>query len=99
MFQRAEYQIIKKRLEEPRRFIQVVMGPRQVGKSTVVKQVLNDLNAPYQLFSADNVPASDSAWVANCWAMVRRLLDNQGMESILVYRLWRQLHRRVSTFG
>ena len=84
MFQRAEYQIIKKRLEEPRRFIQVVMGPRQVGKSTVVKQVLNDLNAPYQLFSADNVPATDSAWVANCWAMVRRLLDNQGMESIIL---------------
>ena len=35
MFKRSEYQIIKSRLEEPRRFIQVIMGPRQVGKSTV----------------------------------------------------------------
>ncbi len=43
MFQRSEYQIIKKRIEEPRKFIQVVMGPRQVGKSTVVRQVLADL--------------------------------------------------------
>lgn len=67
MYKRAEYQIIKKRLEEKRKFIQVVMGPRQVGKSTVVKQVLLDLNTPYQLFSADNVPASNSAWVSNCW--------------------------------
>lgn len=34
MYKRAEYNTIKERLEEPRRFIQVVMGPRQVGKST-----------------------------------------------------------------
>ena len=39
MYKRAEYQVIKERLEEPRKFIQVVMGPRQVGKSTVVKQL------------------------------------------------------------
>ena len=45
MYKRVEYQIIKSRLEEDRMFIQVVMGPRQVGKSTVVKQVLDDL--PY----------------------------------------------------
>ena len=40
MYKRSEYQLIKRRLEEPRKFIQVIMGPRQVGKSTVVKQVL-----------------------------------------------------------
>lgn len=58
MYKRSEYLIIKNRLEEPRKFIQVVMGPRQVGKSTVVKQVLQDLDAPWQFYSADNVPAS-----------------------------------------
>ena len=40
MYKRAEYQTIKDRINEPRKFIQVVMGPRQVGKSTVVKQGL-----------------------------------------------------------
>lgn len=84
MYKRAEYQIIKKRLEEPRKFIQVVMGPRQVGKSTVVKQVLQDMDTPYQLFSADNVPASSIAWVANCWAAVRSLKANKGLESIIL---------------
>lgn len=34
-------------MEEPRRFIQVVMGPRQIGKSTVVKQVLKDFEVTY----------------------------------------------------
>ena len=54
MYKRAEYQTITNRLKEPRKFIQVVMGPRQIGKSTVVKQVLQDLDVPCQFFSADN---------------------------------------------
>lgn len=84
MYKRAEYHIIKERLEEQRRFIQVVMGPRQVGKSTVVKQVLKDLSLPYQLFSADNVPVSNSAWVSNCWAAVRGLLESKGANGIVL---------------
>ena len=55
MYKRAEYQLITERMKEPRKFIQVVMGARQIGKSTVVKQVLKDLDMPYQFFSADNV--------------------------------------------
>ena len=84
MYKRAEYQVIKERLEEPRKFIQVVMGPRQVGKSTVVKQVLQDLDIPFQQFSADNVPATNTAWVSNCWAAVRSLKENKGFESIIL---------------
>lgn len=84
MYKRAEYQVIKERLEEPRKFIQVVMGPRQVGKSTVVKQVLQDLDIPFQQFSADNVPATNTAWVSNCWAAVRSLKESKGFESIIL---------------
>lgn len=84
MYKRAEYQTIRARLKEPRKFIQVVMGPRQVGKSTVVKQVLQDLNEPYQLFSADNVPASNTGWVSNCWAAVRSLKESKGLESMIL---------------
>ena len=84
MYKRLEYQTIKARLEEPKRFIQVVMGPRQVGKSTVVRQVLNDLEEPYQLFSADNVPTSNSAWVSNCWAATRTLMETKGYKTIIL---------------
>lgn len=84
MYKRAEYQVIKSRLNEQRRFIQVVMGARQIGKSTVVKQVLKDLDIPFQLFSADNVPATNSAWISNCWAAVRSLLKNRKLESIIL---------------
>lgn len=84
MYKRAEYQLIKKRIEEPRKFIQVVMGARQIGKSTVVKQVLKDLGAPYQLFSADNVPTTNSAWISDCWAAVRSLKESKGWESMIL---------------
>ena len=84
MYKRTEYQIITKRLKEERKFIQVVMGARQIGKSTVVKQVLKDLEIPYQLFSADNVPATNSAWISDCWAAIRSLKNNKGWESVIL---------------
>lgn len=84
MYKRAEYQVIRRRIEEGRKFIQVVMGARQIGKSTVVKQVLKDLDIPYQFFSADNVPATNGAWISNCWAAVRSLKENNGWESGLL---------------
>ena len=84
MYKRAEYQIIKNRLEEPRKFIQVVMGARQIGKSTVVKQVLKDLDSPYRLYSADNVPASNTAWISDCWEAVRSLKRINNWESTII---------------
>lgn len=84
MYKRAEYQTITNRLKEQRRFIQVVMGARQIGKSTVVKQVLKDLDAPYQFYSADNVPATNSAWISNCWAAVRSLKESNGWDSVIL---------------
>ena len=84
MYKRAEYQTIKSRLEEDRKFIQVVMGARQIGKSTVVKQVLKDIDIPFQFFSADNVPATNTAWISNCWAAVRSLKENKGWGSAIL---------------
>ncbi len=84
MYKRVEYQLIKNRLEEQRRFIQVVMGARQIGKSTVVKQVLKDLDAPYQFFSADNVPATNSNWISDCWDAVRSLKKSNGWGSVIL---------------
>ncbi len=77
MYKRSEYKIIKSRLEEPRRFIQVIVGPRQIGKSTVVKQVLKDIESPYLFYSADDVPASNRAWIADCWAAARSVKESK----------------------
>lgn len=85
MYQRSEYNVIKRRLEEPRKFIQVVMGPRQVGKSTVVKQVLKDSQCFYLFYSADNVAASNTGWIFDCWQAARSLKESKSVaECILV---------------
>lgn len=76
--------MIKSRLEEPRRFIQVVMGPRQIGKSTIVKQVMNELKLPFQFYSADNVPAGDRAWISNCWAAARAQMESNQEKHIII---------------
>ncbi|MDY4174183.1 MAG: AAA family ATPase [Bacteroidales bacterium] len=84
MYKRPEYQTIKSRLQEPRKFIQVVMGARQIGKSTVVKQVLKDLDTPFHLFSADNVPATNRSWISDCWAAVRSLKKTNNWDSAIL---------------
>ena len=64
-YQRVEKEAIQRRFQdEPRRFIQVIYGPRQVGKTTLVRQVIRDLNYPYSLVAADAVAATDQVWIA-----------------------------------
>ena len=73
------------RLQEPRRTIQVVAGPRQVGKTTMVKQVLQQLTIPSRFFNADGVQADDKDWIAARWDEVRALMHfNQYSEMVLV---------------
>lgn len=73
------------RLQEPRRTIQVVAGPRQVGKTTLVKQVLQQLTIPSRFFNADGVKPDDKDWIAARWDEVRALMHfNQYPEIVLV---------------
>ena len=84
MYKLPVYKKIRERIEEPRRFIQVVMGPRQVGKSTVVKQVLNDISIPYKFFAADAVANYNAGWITECWETVRVLSETTKQPYILV---------------
>lgn len=85
MFVRAEYQEVKNRLEEPRMFIQVIAGPRQVGKSTLVGQVLEHITLPYNSYSADAELNVDQSWISNVWDAARNEMDyRHESEHILV---------------
>jgi len=46
MIERVQLQEITKRTLEPRKFIQVLMGPRQVGKTTMAAQMLKKVRIP-----------------------------------------------------
>lgn len=73
MFRRAQGGILADRLREPRRFLQVVAGPRQVGKSTLVRQVIGELAMPAHVASADDPGLRDRSWLETQWEVARVL--------------------------
>lgn len=84
MYTRKEFALLRQRLEEPRHFIQVVLGPRQIGKSTLVKQVLKSLAVPHLFFAADDVPTSQKKWISDCWSQARLMVRGQGLKEMVL---------------
>ena len=70
-YQRPQVAVLAARLEEPRRFIQVVAGPRQVGKSTLVQQATQRLAVPVRHASADEPTLRGGGWIAQQWEAAR----------------------------
>ena len=71
MFERKELKTLKKRISEPRNFIQIVMGPRQVGKTTMLRQFYNQVNTPVLFESADAMSAANTNWLEQIWESAR----------------------------
>lgn len=84
MYTRKEFALLRQRLEEPRHFIQVVLGPRQIGKSTLMKQVLKSLAVPHLFFAADDVPTSQKKWISDCWSQARLTVRGQGLKEMVL---------------
>jgi predicted AAA+ superfamily ATPase len=70
-FRRPQGALLAERLAEPRRFIQVVAGPRQVGKSTLVQQVTAQLRVPIRYVSADEPTLRGPEWISQQWEAAR----------------------------
>lgn len=82
---RQQYDILKKRINEPRKLIQVLAGPRQVGKSTLVGQVLDSIELPCLMEAADNIDPKDTDWIHRVWESARVTMTIRGeTERILV---------------
>jgi predicted AAA+ superfamily ATPase len=74
---------LKARVVQKPRFIQIVIGPRQVGKTTAVKQVIKDLEFPSHYCSADLPAPPDPSWISQAWERAR-LMENRGRPVILI---------------
>ena len=84
-FQRKQFDTLLTRIKEPRGKIQVVIGPRQVGKSTLMDQVLEKSPIPYTLAKADNVDSNDLNWIKRVWESARGTMHvKQQPEHLLV---------------
>lgn len=71
VFRRQAANTLAARLAEPRQFIQVVAGPRQVGKTTLVQQVTDTLRVPVRSASADEPTLKGTDWIAQQWDAAR----------------------------
>ncbi len=63
MYRRPMYDTLLARLQERRRFIQVLAGPRQTGKTTVARQVLDAITLPSHYASADAPSLQSGIWI------------------------------------
>ena len=82
MFKRKLVSQLIQRLSEPRKFIQIVVGPRQTGKTTAVSQALKELDVKTHFVSADDPNLISSVWLQNEWEQARAFA--QTGEAILV---------------
>lgn len=82
---RKSFGDLLKRLQEPRRFIQSLIGPRQVGKTTLSRQVMDDLGKPSRYVTADLAFLQDTAsgidlsvliLGSSPWLMQKRLTES-----------------------
>ena len=71
MFQREIFKTIEQRMREPRRFIQVLAGPRQTGKTTLVLQLEQSRKMPVMYVSADGISESGAVWIDQQWEAAR----------------------------
>jgi predicted AAA+ superfamily ATPase len=84
-FQRSQVEVLKVRLGEPRKFIQVIAGPRQVGKTTIALQAANLLSIDHHYVSADGPTLQKSSWLTQQWEVARLLAKKTNAnEAVLI---------------
>lgn len=83
MYRRKISTVLQQRLMGPRSFIQVVMGPRQTGKTTAIKQAVKACGLPCRVASTDSSRELAGDWIDLEWRQARQLTSN-GSRAILV---------------
>ncbi len=66
------------------RLIQVVIGPRQVGKTTLALQVLKHWKGPKIYETADQPQTPTAEWVVQRWLKIRKLLKSNQKDGLLI---------------
>ena len=66
-FTRSQSKILSLRLREPRRSLQIITGARQVGKTTLVTQVVSRSGLPHLFASADEPGLRHIHWMESQW--------------------------------
>lgn len=77
MYQRPQLATLTARLQQPRRFLQVLAGPRQVGKTTLARQAMAAFAGKSHYATADLPAAPDAQWIEQQWRLARLMAAQQ----------------------
>lgn len=93
MFKRIQFDKIYNRLTEKRKFIQVLSGPRQSGKTTLANQIAGKLELPIHSVSADSPVPYNAVWLEQQWEIARiNVNKNPNSESLLILDEIQKVH-------
>lgn len=84
MIRRKQLNELMFRIKEPRKTIHVIAGPRQIGKTTMIKQALEEIKMPSLFFNADAVDAKDKDWISLRWEEARSRMQFGGHKEFLL---------------
>ncbi len=101
MYHRQAYFDLKKRITNHESLIQVIIGPRQVGKTTIVQQLfqLDEINGQY--YVADAVNNANATWIESIWngARIECLLSGKitvlAIDEIQKIHQWSEIVKRL----
>jgi len=84
MYSRPYVAKLISRLREPRRFMQIVAGPRQAGKTTLVRQALDASKARTVYASADEPTLRGHEWTEQQWNRARIAAGEMGKQGAIL---------------
>jgi predicted AAA+ superfamily ATPase len=84
MYRRPIFSQLLSRVTEPRAFIQLLIGPRQVGKTTLVRQLEKASKQPFLYVSADQTDLQDRIWIETQWQRARNLCQEKSSAILVI---------------
>lgn len=83
-YERALLSTIRTELSRPTPVIQALIGPRQVGKTTIAQQIRESIDIPTVYATADSPVPLDSAWIETQWRLAVAEATAEGGPVLLI---------------
>ena len=84
-YKRVLLKILAERLAGKRKFIQVIAGPRQTGKTTLARQLYKETKILSSFSSADDTTEIGSIWIDQIWESMRLQMQLKKAKEALLF--------------
>lgn len=85
MYKRIYFDKLRSRLSDSKDLIQVILGPRQVGKTTLIRQLVAEMGWTIFYHSADSPVPQSASWIEQKWNEARLKLSKNEQKIFLIF--------------